>query len=175
MDNFYPPESQLYRLLLRIYICTDPPSLHAAWCTSWGWQPPPYLNTPSTNVVRVSAQDHPPTKASHVSVPSCRCIRPLPYPSLSLLPSLRPFLATATPAGFLLPLHPCRFQNRFYRDFQLILRYLLPPPWHPEFLPSLTTRISYTNIKNRSYVNPLCHYFLAPIHIFLERLCPSSL
>ena len=46
------------------------------------------------------------------------------------------FLGSATPEGFLSPPHSCCYQNHFYRDLQLILHCLLPPPHHLESRPT---------------------------------------
>ena len=123
------------------------------------------------------------------SYPGVTCLRPrIPmHPTSPLFFSVRdsplqPYLAPATPAGFLLPSHPCRFQNCLYREPKIILRCLLPWTWHPESPPSLVTCLSRTNTKNRPVGHPLRHCLLSPVTCRLspvkicpERLCPLSL
>ena len=66
-------------------------------------------------------------------------------------PPLRPSLALVTPDRYLSSPHPCRCQNFVYRGLQLLMRCCLPPPRYPESIPSLITRVSCTNVKNRPY------------------------
>ena len=76
-------------------------------------------------------------------------------------PPFRPSFAPATPARFLSWPHPCRCQNCLNRDLQMLIRCRLPPPRHPESVPSLITRFSFTNVKNRPGGHPLRHCCLS--------------
>ena len=143
-----PLKPRICHLLLRIYTCPAPPSLIAAWCPSGGDSP----LLPQQPLHRRPLCLHTGSSA-YLGVTCLRTSIPMfPDSPLSFAvraPSLRPSLPTSMPAGLLSPLHPCRCLNIFYREIQLILLCLLPPPCHPDYPPSLTTRLSVTNVKNR--------------------------
>ena len=99
----------------------------------------------------------------------------LPLPFAFRYLSLRPSLAFATSSRLPPSPYPCRHQNIFYRDLQLILHFRLSPSFYLELSPSLISCIPCTYVKNRLYVHPLCHYCLSSVQVGLERLCIRSL
>ena len=143
-----PPEYRLCPLVLRIYYCPTSPSLPAIQCTSRVGIPllprhPLHQRLPCFCT----------GSSVHLGV---TCLRPsipmFPDSPLSFAvrdPPLQPPLAPVTPVVFLLPPYPCPCKNSFYRDLRLLLCCCLPPPWHPEYPPSLITRISRTNVNYR--------------------------
>ena len=80
---------------------------------------------------------------------------PLPFPVHA--PPLRPSLAPIKTDRFLSSPQPCRCQNFFYHDLQLLMRCRLPPPRYPESVSSLITHVSCTNVTNRPYGHPIHH------------------
>ena len=159
-----------------IFTWPGPTSLPDSWCPSRVVRPlppqPPFHQ-------RVYAQYHPPIWASPVSVTCIRHIIPM-HPAPPLFFAVRdsplwPSRAPETPAIFLSFPHPCRYQNCFYREPQLLFCCLLPPPRHLESLPYLVPRLSCTNFKNRPGGHPLRHCCLLPVacpHISWEYVSP---
>ena len=103
-------------------------------------------DTPSTDVHRVSAQDHPPPEHHCTSIPMFPAST-LPFTVCDI--PLGPSLALFTPPGFPPPPHPCFHQNLFYCYLQMILRYCISAPFHLELPPSLIARLPCTYIKNK--------------------------
>ena len=175
-----PPDPMLCGFLLRTFLLDPPRSLLSLPDVLQGGSSPSCTDNPSAylylhRIIRLPG--------CHLYSPqhtNASCLTPPIHPASPVFYDVRayplqPSLPPATSAGFLLPSHPCRFRNCFYRDPQLIFCCLLPSPWHPESPPSLVTCLSCTNTKNRPVGHPLHHCRLSPVHIFPERMCPHSL